>query len=66
MALERISIFTNYSLDESYTPSRIKIMAGSSEGWDLIEVCTVNFDQPVGWSHIIFNGIRADGVLKCF
>ena len=41
-------------------------MAGSSEGWDLIEVCTVNFDQPVGWSHIIFNGIRADGVLKCF
>lgn len=66
VALERISIFTNYSLDESYTPSRIKIMAGSSEGWDLIEVCTVNFDQPVGWSHIIFNGIRADGVLKCF
>lgn len=66
VALERLSIFTNYSLDESYTPSRIKIMAGSSEGWDLIEVCTVNFDQPVGWSHIIFNGIRADGVLKCF
>ncbi|EMG45611.1 Anaphase promoting complex subunit, putative [Candida maltosa Xu316] len=66
VALERISIFTNYSLDESYTPSKIKIMAGSSEGWDLIEVCTVNFDQPIGWSHIIFNGIRNDGVLKCF
>ena len=66
VSLERISIFTNYSLDESYTPSKIKIMAGSSEGWDLIEVCTVNFDQPIGWSHIIFNGIRNDGVLKCF
>ncbi|KAI5958057.1 hypothetical protein KGF57_002865 [Candida theae] len=66
VALERISIFTNYSLDESYTPSKIRIMAGSNEGWDLIEVCTVNFNQPIGWSHIIFNGIRNDGVLKCF
>ncbi|KAI5951369.1 hypothetical protein KGF54_004443 [Candida jiufengensis] len=66
VSLERISIFTNYSLDESYTPSKIKIMAGSSEGWDLIEVCTVNFNQPIGWSHIIFNGMRKDAVLKCF
>ncbi|KAK6456774.1 galactose-binding domain-like protein [Scheffersomyces xylosifermentans] len=66
VSLERISIFTNYSLDESYTPSRIKIMAGSSDGWDLSEVCTVNFNKPIGWSHIIFNGIRSDGVLKCF
>ncbi|EGW35180.1 uncharacterized protein SPAPADRAFT_146140 [Spathaspora passalidarum NRRL Y-27907] len=66
VALERISIFTNYSLDESYTPSKIKIMAGSCDGWDMIDVCTVNFNQPIGWSHIIFNGIRNDGVLKCF
>ncbi|CAI5756530.1 unnamed protein product [Candida verbasci] len=66
VSLERVSIFTNYSLDESYTPSKIKIMAGTSEGLDLIEVCTVNFNQPIGWSHIIFNGIRNDGVLKCF
>lgn len=65
VSLERISIFTNFSLDESYTPSKIKIMAGSS-GWDLTEVCTVNFNKPIGWSHIIFNGIRSDGVLKCF
>lgn len=65
VSLERISIFTNFSLDESYTPSMIKIMAGSS-GWDLNEVCTVNFTKPIGWSHIIFNGIRNDGVLKCF
>ncbi|KAG7660481.1 uncharacterized protein J8A68_006009 [[Candida] subhashii] len=66
VSLERISIFTNYSLDESYTPSKIRIMAGTSESSDLIEVCTVNFTQPIGWSHIIFNGIRNDGVLKCF
>lgn len=66
VSLERISIFTNFQLDESYTPSKIKIMAGSSDGWDLSEVCTVNFNKPMGWSHIIFNGIRGDGVLKCF
>lgn len=66
VSIERISIFTNFSLDESYTPSKIKIMAGSSDGWDLSEVCTVNFNKPIGWSHIIFNGIRNDGVLKCF
>lgn len=65
ISLERISIFTNFTLDESYTPSKIRIMAGSS-GWDLSEVCTVNFSKPIGWSHIIFNGIRNDGVLKCF
>jgi anaphase-promoting complex subunit 10 len=66
VSLERISIFTNFSLDESYTPSKVKIMAGSTDGWDLSEVCTVNFSKPIGWSHIIFNGIRNDGVLKCF
>ncbi|EDK39030.2 hypothetical protein PGUG_03128 [Meyerozyma guilliermondii ATCC 6260] len=66
VSLERISIFTNYSLDESYTPSKIQILAGNSDGWDLSEVCTVNFNKPIGWSHIIFNRIRQDGVLKCF
>lgn len=66
VSLERISIFTNFSADESYTPSKIRILAGNSDGWDLSEVCTVNFNKPVGWSHIIFNAIRNDGVLKCF
>lgn len=66
VSLERISIFTNFLLDESYTPSKIKIMAGSSDGWDLTEVCTVNFNKPIGWSHMIFNAMRTDGVLKCF
>lgn len=66
VSLERISLFTNYNLDESYTPSRIQVLAGSSDGWDLSEVCTVNFNKPVGWSHIIFSGIRNDRVLKCF
>lgn len=65
VSLERISIFTNYQLDESYTPLKIKIMAGGSN-WDLTEVCVVTFDKPIGWSHIIFKGVRGDGLLKCF
>lgn len=65
VSLERILIFCNYHSDESYTPLRICIMAGSSS-WDLTEVCIVTFDKPVGWSHIIFLGVRADGLLKCF
>lgn len=65
VSLERISLFTNFQLDESYTPLKIKIMAGSSN-WDLAEVCVVNFDKPIGWSHIIFKGVRADALLKCF
>lgn len=65
VSLERISIFTNYQLDESYTPLKIKIMAGGSN-WDLTEVCVVNFEKPMGWSHIIFKGVRGDGLLKCF
>lgn len=65
VSLERISLFCNYQVDESYTPLRIRIMAGSSS-WDLTEVCVVSFDKPVGWSHIIFLGVRADALLKCF
>lgn len=65
VSLERISIFTNYLLDELYTPLKLKIMAGSSN-WDLTEVCMVTLDKPIGWSHIIFKGVRGDGLLKCF
>lgn len=65
VSLERISLFTNFQLDESYTPLKIKIMAGSSN-WDLAEVCVVNFEKPIGWSHIIFKGVRGDALLKCF
>lgn len=65
VSLERILLFCNYNIDESYTPLKIRIMAGSSS-WDLTEVCVVSFDKPVGWSHIIFQGVRGDGLLKCF
>ncbi|PVH22277.1 hypothetical protein CXQ85_005304 [Candidozyma haemuli] len=65
VSLERICIFTNYQLDESYTPSKIKVMAGGSI-WDLTDVCVVKLEKPIGWSHIVFNGVRADGLLKCF
>jgi anaphase-promoting complex subunit 10 len=35
-------------MDESYTPSRIAIYAGTGQH-DLTEVKTLEFDQPRGW-----------------
>lgn len=65
VSLERISIFTNYHLDELYTPLRIVVMAGGSY-WDLTHVCHIDLDKPMGWLHIVFDKARADGLLKCF
>ncbi|GMG20413.1 unnamed protein product [Ambrosiozyma monospora] len=65
VSVERISLFLNYQADESYTPSKILILAGSGEH-DLIEVSSNEFIEPVGWQHITFKGIRADNLLKCY
>ncbi|KAH3687856.1 hypothetical protein WICPIJ_001149 [Wickerhamomyces pijperi] len=50
----RLSIFTDYTQDESYTPSKILVLSGSGFH-DLIEVATMNLNQPIGWKHVIFN-----------
>lgn len=63
--VERVSLFTNYTIDESYTPCKISVLAGTAEN-DLLEVATCEMMEPVGWSHIVFSSVRADGVLKAF
>lgn len=65
MNIERISLFLNYPLDESYTPDRIAILAGTGEH-DLLEVTKVEFVEPIGWQHIVFNEVSKNGLLKCF
>lgn len=64
VAIERISLFLNYYTDESYTPSKIAVFAGSGDH-DLIKVLQVEFDSPMGWRHIKFTGCSKEGVLKC-
>jgi anaphase-promoting complex subunit 10 len=43
-----ISMYFDYLLDESYTPSRIAISAGTGL-YDLTEVKVVDLHQPRGW-----------------
>ncbi|KAI0463517.1 hypothetical protein LJB42_002517 [Komagataella kurtzmanii] len=65
VSVERISLFTNYQLDESYSPQVISVYSGNGEH-DLIKVATCELVEPIGWSHIIFNGVREDGILNTF
>ena len=63
--ISMISFYLNYSIDESYTPEKIKILAGSGEH-DLIEVLNYEFFQPIGWQNINFQNICNNGLLKCY
>lgn len=54
VSISRISIFTDFSRDESYTPSKITFLAGNGFH-DLIEVSTIELNQPTGWTHILFD-----------
>jgi anaphase-promoting complex subunit 10 len=63
--IERISLFLNYAVDESYTPDKISILAGSGEH-DLIDVTTREFFEPIGWQHIDFKDASSSGFLKCY
>lgn len=46
--LQKIAIFVDYKLDESYTPQRISIRAGSSFH-DLKEIRSMDVSEPKGW-----------------
>lgn len=63
--IERISLFLNYSVDESYTPEKISVFAGTGEH-DLVEVTKRDFFEPVGWQHIVFDDVSSSGFLKCY
>lgn len=54
VSISGISIFTDFARDESYTPSKITFLAGNGFH-DLIEVTTVELNQPSGWTHIPFD-----------
>mmetsp|Transcript_57721 Transcript_57721/g.122797 ORF Transcript_57721/g.122797 Transcript_57721/m.122797 type:complete len:192 (-) Transcript_57721:227-802(-) len=46
-----IRIFTNFKVDESYTPSCISVRIGTSES-DLQEIQVVDLKEPEGWMSI--------------
>lgn len=57
VSVERLSLYTDFGLDESYTPSKIQILSGTGYH-SLQEVVTVDLHEPVGWCHIIMDSIR--------
>lgn len=51
VSLKYVSIYLNFQLDESYTPSSIRIMSGTGYH-TLAEVHRAEFNEPTGWKHI--------------
>jgi len=48
VAIQKISIYLNYQLDDSYTPSTLAIRAGTGPS-DLQDVRAVQLEKPNGW-----------------
>ncbi|EGC31404.1 hypothetical protein DICPUDRAFT_39988 [Dictyostelium purpureum] len=49
--IENILLYCNYKLDESYTPQKISIKAGTLLH-DLQEIITTELEEPIGWINI--------------
>lgn len=65
ITIRQISLYTDFSLDESYTPSKVVLMAGTGFH-DLQVVSTLTLSEPQGWTHLMLDDIRSDGVIKAF
>lgn len=65
VSVERISFFTDYLVDESYTPSKVTVSTGTGYH-DLMQLAYLEMDDARGWVHIPLNNIREDGVIKTF
>lgn len=65
VSVERISIYTDYQLDESYTPSRIQVHCGTGIH-DLQEVAQLDLSMPRGWTHMMLTEVRPDHIMKTY
>lgn len=54
-----IDFYLNYVLDESYTPKRICVRAGSTIH-DMVDVSTVDLNEPSGWISMELSSQDAD------
>jgi len=43
-----VAVYTDYKLDESYTPSRISVRSGTNFN-DLQEIEVIDLNEPAGW-----------------
>ncbi|KAK9494828.1 anaphase-promoting complex, subunit 10-domain-containing protein [Lipomyces doorenjongii] len=63
--IAKIMMYLDYRRDESYTPSKIAVYAGSGYH-DLHEVLSLGLEEPVGWIDISLAHAGKDGFLKAF
>jgi anaphase-promoting complex subunit 10 len=54
-----VNLYLNYVLDESYTPKRVSVRAGSTRH-DLTDVTVVDLAEPSGWVSIELGSQDAD------
>ena len=60
-ALQKVSLYLCFPLDDSYTPSTICLRAGTSLS-DLQEVKVITLDKPNGWiSYDVSAELTEDG-----
>ena len=57
--MKEIAIYTDYKLDESYTPASISIRAGTTFH-DIQEVKKMELDEPSGWVTIPLEPIEPE------
>jgi len=60
MKIKELSIYTDFNLDESYTPNKISIRAGTTTE-DLMEIKVFGLNEPVGWVPIKLSPHRMQG-----
>ncbi|EEB08406.1 anaphase-promoting complex subunit Apc10 [Schizosaccharomyces japonicus yFS275] len=63
--IKYLSIYLMYSLDESYTPSKIRIAAGTGLH-DLQPVVTTELEEQEGWLHIPVGDYGRNGLLETY
>jgi anaphase-promoting complex subunit 10 len=49
-------IYLDWEADESYTPTKIQFLAGTSVH-DIQEFAEMSFEQPTGWIDVDFSGV---------
>ena len=59
VGIRDIRFFVDYKEDESYTPTKIVFMSGTSEN-NLIEFATMNLENPMGWQQVPLAGAGGD------
>lgn len=60
VAISEVALLFNYKLDESYTPQKISVRAGTKHA-DLKDVVhQVVFSEPVGWKRIQLHPTKAE------